>query len=77
LITVGVPVTVQPGTDTELYPDNDGSPNSAPGLTRRFGLWMAAADACVVFGGMANMTTAPTALATRRKRLSIRQYLCG
>jgi hypothetical protein len=37
-ITVGVPVTVQPGMLTELLPDNDGSPVSAPGLTRRFGL---------------------------------------
>ena len=38
LITVGVPVTVQPGMLTELLPDRDGSPISAPGLTRRFGL---------------------------------------
>src|SRR5436190_23096354 len=37
-ITVGVPVTVQPGTVTELYPDKDGSPSSAPGLTSKFGL---------------------------------------
>jgi hypothetical protein len=37
-ITVGVPVTVQPGTVTELYPDNDGSPTSAPPLTSRFPL---------------------------------------
>jgi len=33
LTTVGVPVTVQPGIDTELYPVNDGSPSSAPELT--------------------------------------------
>ena len=37
-MTVGVPVTVQPGTVTELYPDKDGSPNSAPALTSKFGL---------------------------------------
>src|SRR3954452_20258294 len=37
-ITVGVPVTVHPGTVTELYPDKDGSPSSAPGLTSRLGL---------------------------------------
>ena len=37
-MTVGVPVTVQPGTVTELYPDSDGSPSSAPGFTSRFGL---------------------------------------
>ena len=37
-MTVGVPVTVQPGTVTELYPDKDGSPSSAPGLTSKFGL---------------------------------------
>ena len=36
--TVGVPVTVQPGAVTELYPDKDGSPASAPGFTSRFGL---------------------------------------
>ena len=28
-ITVGVPVTVQPGTVTVLYPESDGSPTSA------------------------------------------------
>ena len=37
-MTVGVPVTVQPGTVTELYPDSEGSPSSAPGLTSKFGL---------------------------------------
>jgi hypothetical protein len=37
-MTVGVPVSVQPGIVTELYPDRDGSPNSAPGFTNRFGL---------------------------------------
>jgi hypothetical protein len=73
LITVGVPVTVQPGMDTELYPDNDGSPNSAPGLTSRFGLSTAAADAGAVFGEMVSIVTALTAPATRRKRLSIKQ----
>ena len=29
---------VQPGTVTELYPDKDGSPSSAPALTSKFGL---------------------------------------
>src|SRR6476620_10768958 len=37
-MTVGVPVTVQPGMVTELNPDSDGSPNSAPGLVSKFGL---------------------------------------
>ena len=45
-MTVGVPVTVQPGTVTELYPDKDGSPSSAPGLTSRFGLSTMSALAC-------------------------------
>ena len=37
-MTVGVPVTVQPGTVTELYPDSDESPSSALGFSSRFGL---------------------------------------
>jgi hypothetical protein len=50
-MTVGVPVTVHPGTVTELYPDNDGSPSSAPGLTRRFGLsTVSAATGCALTG---------------------------
>src|SRR3954465_15057126 len=47
-MTVGVPVTVQPGTVTELYPDNDGSPSSAPGLTSRFGPSTGGAATCWV-----------------------------
>ena len=31
-------MTVQPGMDTVLPPDSEGSPNSAPGLVSRFGL---------------------------------------
>src|SRR5690242_4977334 len=38
-ITVGVPVTSQPGMETVLLPDNDASPTSAPGLLNRFGPW--------------------------------------
>src|SRR5829696_2846493 len=45
-MTVGVPVTVQPGTVTELYPDNDGSPSSAPGLTSKFGPSTVSAATC-------------------------------
>lgn len=37
-MTVGVPVTVQPGMVTELVPESDGSPNSALGLTSRLAL---------------------------------------
>ena len=37
-MTVGVPVNVQPGIETALMPDNDGSPASALGLTSRLGL---------------------------------------
>src|SRR5436853_7751208 len=50
-MTVGVPVTVQPGTVTELYPDNDGSPSSAPGLTSKFGLSTVSAATCWELGG--------------------------
>src|SRR5215208_3458836 len=52
-MTVGVPVTVQPGTVTELYPDNDGSPSSAPGFTSRFGLaTMSALTCCAPAAGV-------------------------
>src|SRR5436189_1662662 len=37
-ITVGVPSRVQPGTVTALYPDSDGSPDSASPLTSRLPL---------------------------------------
>jgi hypothetical protein len=53
-ITVGVPVTVQPGTVTELYPDKDGSPSSAPGFTSKFGLStrLRAATCCTPAGAV-------------------------
>src|SRR6476620_8878035 len=50
-MTVGVPVTVHPGSVTELYPDNDGSPSSAPGLTRRLGLSTVSAGTCCTPAG--------------------------
>jgi hypothetical protein len=73
LTTVGVPVTLHPGMDTEVYPDNDGSPTSAPGLTSKFGLSTGLADAGTVFIELTSMATAPSAPATRRKRLNTRQ----
>lgn len=72
LITVGVPVAVQPGIVTPLYPDNDGSPTSAPGLTNRFGLIVAAA---VALGAVSvDSTSRPTPMAapaTRQRRQNI------
>ena len=37
-ITVGVPVSSQPGTLTALLPDGESMPNSAPGFSSRLGL---------------------------------------
>jgi hypothetical protein len=73
LTTVGVPVALHPGMDTEVYPDNDGSPTSAPGLTSKFGFSIGSADAGTVFIELTSMATAPSAPDTRRKRLSTRQ----
>ena len=56
-ITIGVPVKVQPGIDTELCPVSDGSPNSAPGLANRFAL--SVANAAVSEASVGRMTAEP------------------
>ncbi|WP_231986350.1 hypothetical protein [Mycobacterium sp. E2479] len=66
LITVGVPVTVHAGMDTELYADRDGSPNSAPGFINRFGLITTAADTLGAVNADRTSRAAPAAAPATR-----------